>query len=223
MKKRHLLWIITPLCVTDVSAYEGSTRLFSEQDLQKSFNTLRVMKNDIFARHGYKFNDPEWQLYYDRQEWYKEAANNDAIKLNDIEQKNITLLNEALENIKEQQKTIAALLAQWKKTDIRQLEKELKIAFDNDYAKQYFQQLLQKIELNAVEKTGFSQITVDNGEEKIQYQAKIQDNQLILGFNRSLSELDDPTKTSELYEWATYWFFKLDNGKLVLIKTEVAG
>lgn len=59
--------------------------------------TLRLMRNEIWARHGYIFTAPDLQQYFTAQPWYTPGNSNDAIQLSDIEQLNVDLIK-AMEN-----------------------------------------------------------------------------------------------------------------------------
>lgn len=53
---------------------------------------LRLMRNEILARHGYRFQSKDLQTHFGRQAWYKPGNNNAAIKLSIIEQMNVQLI-----------------------------------------------------------------------------------------------------------------------------------
>ena len=57
-----------------------------------SKNELRLMRNEILARHGWNFQSKDLQDYFGRQSWYQPGTDNDAIKLSVIEQLNIQLI-----------------------------------------------------------------------------------------------------------------------------------
>ncbi len=57
-------------------------------------STLRIMRNTILARHGYRFQSSDLQTYFGRQDWYM-PQNNDAIKLSFVEQLNIEMIKAA--------------------------------------------------------------------------------------------------------------------------------
>ena len=57
-----------------------------------SKNELRLMRNEILARHGWKFQSKDLQEHFGKQSWYKPVANNNTIKLNIIEQTNVQLI-----------------------------------------------------------------------------------------------------------------------------------
>ena len=53
---------------------------------------LRILRNEIMARHGYRFQSKDLQEYFGNQSWYKPGRNNNAIKLSVIEQINMQLI-----------------------------------------------------------------------------------------------------------------------------------
>lgn len=57
---------------------------------------LKITRNEIFARHGRRFNDQELQEYFKRQQWYvpQIAANDfDTSCLNEVEKYNVNLIS----------------------------------------------------------------------------------------------------------------------------------
>ena len=68
----------------------SSERLLTDADLAGlSADELRLMRNEIFARHGHVFNDPALRAYFSAQSWYRPANGNDAVQLSAIEQANV--------------------------------------------------------------------------------------------------------------------------------------
>lgn len=53
---------------------------------------LRLLRNDIMARHGYTFQSADLREHFTQQPWYKPAANNAGIRLSPIEQLNVELI-----------------------------------------------------------------------------------------------------------------------------------
>ena len=55
---------------------------------------LRLMRNEILARHGWKFQSKDLKEYFGNQAWYRPAASNDEVypKLSLIERLNIELI-----------------------------------------------------------------------------------------------------------------------------------
>lgn len=58
----------------------------------KSLEELVLLRNEIFARNGYKFENLAFQEYFSNQHWYRAINANDIIQLSDIEQKNVALI-----------------------------------------------------------------------------------------------------------------------------------
>ncbi len=53
---------------------------------------LRILREEFYARHGKKFDEPGIRDYFNWRDWYKPVKNQKAIKLNAVEQKNVDLL-----------------------------------------------------------------------------------------------------------------------------------
>lgn len=94
----------TPNQITDLSQPAGdypetSIRQLTCADIaDKSQQELRLMRNEIFARYGYRFNDSELQNYFERQSWYKpitiDATNLYDHQFTPIEQYNIKFIQQ---------------------------------------------------------------------------------------------------------------------------------
>ena len=73
---------------------------------------LRLMRNEILARHGWKFQSKDLQDYFASQPWYKPVADNNSIHLSVIEMTNIQLIKseeaEADENRVRYENAVAA-------------------------------------------------------------------------------------------------------------------
>ena len=77
---------------------EGSTRLLTAADLEGlELFDLKVMRNEIFARHGYIFKTKEMIQYFNQQEWYTPMYPDVSSKLSNIENKNVAFIK-AFEN-----------------------------------------------------------------------------------------------------------------------------
>lgn len=53
---------------------------------------LRILREEFYARHGKKFDEPGIRDYFNWRDWYKPVKNQKGIKLNPIEEKNVDLL-----------------------------------------------------------------------------------------------------------------------------------
>lgn len=71
-----------------------SSRLLTEEDIKGfSKSDLRIMRNEIFARHGYIFQDPMLQEHFSRMSWYTpQQADISQITLSSVEQYNVLFI-----------------------------------------------------------------------------------------------------------------------------------
>ena len=74
--------------------YASTTLLNDHQFRFFDKSTLRIMRNAILARHGYRFQSKDLQEYFANEPWYKPAASNDGIRLSFIEQINVELIKQ---------------------------------------------------------------------------------------------------------------------------------
>lgn len=69
------------------------TRLLSISDLSGlSKQDLKIMRNEIFARHGYIFKTPDMKSYFATQSWYHAQYDDVTSMLSNIEQRNVALV-----------------------------------------------------------------------------------------------------------------------------------
>ena len=71
----------------------ASTANLTEKDLKNLRKLdLQILRNTIFARHGYTFKKKNYRQFFNPVEWYVPVTNNIDGQLTDIEKKNIKLL-----------------------------------------------------------------------------------------------------------------------------------
>jgi L,D-peptidoglycan transpeptidase YkuD (ErfK/YbiS/YcfS/YnhG family) len=74
---------------------EASTRRLTHDDLLSlSKWQLKIMKNEIFARHGYIFKSAVMKNYFQAKPWYRQQFHNVYHLLTSIERKNIKLIKQ---------------------------------------------------------------------------------------------------------------------------------
>ena len=72
---------------------QASERLLSVSDLQGlSKSDLKIMRNEIFARHGYIFQTQAMKSYFQQQSWYMPKYSNVTSMLTSVEMKNVELI-----------------------------------------------------------------------------------------------------------------------------------
>lgn len=77
--------------------FEFASKILLDNACLKSYkkSTLRLMRNEILARHGYVFEDEDLNEYFRKQPWYKPAQSNEGIELSFIEKLNVGLIENA--------------------------------------------------------------------------------------------------------------------------------
>jgi hypothetical protein len=72
---------------------ESSQRLLTADDVNNLYkDELRLMRNEIYARHGYSFKLRDMRELFDNQDWYMPIATDVRKKLTPVELKNETLI-----------------------------------------------------------------------------------------------------------------------------------
>ena len=72
---------------------QTSVAVLKEEDVSNMKPAdLRIMRNEIYARHGYSFTAAEMQRYFDQQDWYMPISTDVAPDLTKVELKNVALI-----------------------------------------------------------------------------------------------------------------------------------
>lgn len=75
---------------------DASRRLLTPDELARySVSDLRLMRNEIFARHGYVFKEAALAEYFGRQPWYTPEYDDVSGFLSDIEKQNVERIKQA--------------------------------------------------------------------------------------------------------------------------------
>ena len=88
---------------TDTGFYpESSARLLTHEDVENlTVDELGIMRNEIYARHGYSFKDKDMRKRFDTTTWYVPMGIDIRDKLTDIEVQNIDLIYQYEEYLEE--------------------------------------------------------------------------------------------------------------------------
>ncbi len=82
---------------TDYVFHDSNVKLLTEEDLEGlSAEECKIARNEIYARHGRKFNDQNLQAYFNARAWYEGTVEPDDFKesvLSDIENANKDLID----------------------------------------------------------------------------------------------------------------------------------
>lgn len=71
----------------------ASTNILNEEEVANMVKSeLRLMRNEIYARHGYAFKMKDMRTHFDNQEWYMPMHTDIRNTLTEIEKKNVDLI-----------------------------------------------------------------------------------------------------------------------------------
>ncbi|PLW92209.1 MAG: hypothetical protein C0592_11935 [Marinilabiliales bacterium] len=89
--------------------------ILTENDLKdKDANELLIMRNEIFARHGYKFKNNFLAHYFAQFDWYKPQYDNIDDKLSEADKSNLELVIEAENKLIGKDLTFESLVAKFR-------------------------------------------------------------------------------------------------------------
>lgn len=215
-----------------------------EQINKLSFDEIRFLTNDLYARKGFVFKNSNIDYYYSEKSWYKPVSNNDKIVFNAVESQNIKLFQSRAAILKADREKLLVALKAFKQLVLNEDHQTLKIkhnyitgkdsknnkvdGYDEDQFGK-FKQLLLKLDfddINWIKNTGFYKLSIDNVNSTINYQIKIVDNEIYLtyDFDSGSEEINDDIYPSEHFvEFTYFWGFKWVNGEVKFENHVVAG
>lgn len=92
----------------EVNKYNTSTDLLTKDDVANMKKPdIIVLRNSIFARHGYAFKKEALWAYFSNMDWYIPVSTDVTADLNEIEKKNIEMLMRYEKNAKDYYYTFA--------------------------------------------------------------------------------------------------------------------
>lgn len=97
-----LLAVFSGNAQNTINCSKCSSELIDESKLKnEDIFSLKLLKNEIYARKGYVFSNPEYSNVFSKYNWYKPVSDNSNIVYTDIETKNIAILNQRINKISE--------------------------------------------------------------------------------------------------------------------------
>jgi hypothetical protein len=86
----------------DISNYNASTQVLTSAEVSNlKKGDLFIIRNAIYARHGYSFKNQQLRVYFDKQPWYIPVSTDVKAEFTEIEKRNIELLLRYEKNAKE--------------------------------------------------------------------------------------------------------------------------
>lgn len=226
---------------------ECDKKTYTYKDISHlSLLELKIFRNEIFARHQYVFKNERLTDYFlENYAWYKPDYNSkNSIQLSAIEKQNINLFlkyeneKEAFKvSIVEELKDIKRTLISHDTININSLINRVEKEQQKEYyteIKNELKDILSAINVNEIHwynEKGLFKVTTDDGYFISEKAIEINGDTIILSFAYSgYSELlnDDTafkfgSDFDSTNEYASWYTFKIIDGKLVLIEHQAAG
>lgn len=77
----------------DAGKFNASIQLLRSEDVENMYRRdLEVLRNSIYARHGYIFKDKQMRFFFDRVDWYMPVSADVSGQLTEVEKQNIALI-----------------------------------------------------------------------------------------------------------------------------------
>jgi len=215
------------------------TQLIKAADVKDlNADKIRLLKNEIYARNGYEFDNYRFQEYFDSKSWYKSIQDNKKVVLNDIEKKNIAFLKEAEKILEDQKKEMIVQLKNFKTLVNENKTDALKATYnfiyeqsENNYEQKLLKEVFSKINLDDIhyyKNKGTHKVNVDNGFVQIVYMIYIENDEITISYNymthsEIIEGFDVYTDYQSESEYSYNWQFKFSKNKLNYIRLAVAG
>lgn len=216
-----------------------STQFIKKEQVKNlSIDEIRFLTNEMYARHGYQFENVRFQNFFEEKPWYKSKNDNKNIVLNEIEKKNVKLFQEITEELKNGRKELANQFKIFKNLILSDQKDELGTKFGFYYDRETgdneaksLKEVLKKINLddiNYYKNEGLNSTMTDNGFVKIVYEVAIENENVNLYYNymahsKIIKDFDAFTDYDSENEYMYNWQFEFKNNKLKFIRLMIAG
>lgn len=189
MKKIYLLILLFSSQLTQAQLKDCSlcaTQTYTAEDIaQNSLGEIKILRNEIFARHGYRFKNARLEEYFSNFYWYDAKTDSaSGINLNSVEEANINLFRNREAVIKSEREAIIAALTEVKRAINNHDDELIKLYFNDNVEEAYYSvyvetldKIFDKIDLNDVNwhhHLGAYSVVVDNGFQVESFSVRIE-------------------------------------------------
>ncbi|MEM9869403.1 MAG: YARHG domain-containing protein [Bacteroidota bacterium] len=226
---------------------ECHMKIHSERDISNlTFLELKILRNEIFARHQYVFKDDRLNDYFlDRFDWYKpNHKSENKIELNNFEKANVNLfLTKEREKLALKEaiiKNLKLLKTALVNEDINTINSIINKYFtNNEYGdlsstRKELKEILNKINIDGIHwynESGLFKVTTDDGYFLNETSVKITGNKVVLtyadiGHSELLTDKTAFSFGSNYFsenEYQSSYTFEIQNNELILIEHQAAG
>lgn len=223
-----LLLTLTTTCIAqsikDCSVCTSQV-LQQDQLIDLSSDQIRFLTNDLYARKGYNFSNPDIQEYYHSTNWYSPVGDNTQIIYSDIETQNIKILQERQSQLKKDRENLLRALSELK-TNI--LSNKLDLPLGDMQSKKYMFQTLKQLDMQGInwnKHQGLYAVEVDNGDFVIVYKITIDKNLVTISYAlQGLSAFNEPLyPVAYTMEFTYFWNFIYQDNELKFDRFDIVG
>lgn len=231
MKKITLLLLISFSTLSFSQRLENcsscSKTKIIQSDIEKNkLFEIELLRNEIFAKHGYEFKNERLNEYYSKFSWYKESRNItfQTSNLNSTENHNIQIFKNREAQIKKNRDELISKLKTAKQAlssnDKNKVETLINgIASDNN-AYELLKITLTKFEIeniNWFKGKALYSITVDNGVNTSTQKIEITDNQIIIS-NIPIASSSNLMDSDAAFEYPSTYYSEDEYSQILIIE-----
>lgn len=201
-------------------------------------NELSLMRNEIYARHGYVFSKEEIQEYFSSQDWYKPVSDNKLVVLSKVEQDNVALIKRIEAQRQGKYNAVKSYFLETKaafsRNDVTYINK-LFSGVKGEYEQDMIDALgeaLSKIDpkdINYYRDKGLFKVIVDNGFVIRVYSLTVDKNEIVVmnsyqAHSEIIDGFDECTTYMSENEYAYWWIFRIkEDNTIMLDSLDIAG
>ncbi len=192
-----------------------SERLNSSKLSKVCDDELKWMRNEIYARKGYKFSSKEIQAHFENYSWYKPVGNNNQVKLSKTEQDNVTILKAEEERRDKRAKAIKSYFGELKKGV---LSNNSSYALLEGSQRALLIDILNRIQIDEMTfcgQRGLYQVSIDNGLTVGNYYLKVINQDIMLGYRNDDSLFLNEDEEIETGGFGYWWEFDIDDNNTI--------
>lgn len=214
----------------------SDVKIGSEQLKGLSYDEVKLLKNEIFARNGYVFETERFDEYFSSMDWYDPIGDNDKVVFNETEKENISILAKRERELKQQRSSLIAQLNQLHQIvlsgDSSQLASQFNCKDGSGYGLEIIQETMKKMDPDKIhfyKDNGLIRVSVDDGYKVVVYSITIEGTRILVENNiQSHSRIMEEFGVfsdyrSEMEESYYAWEFEFKDGKLSYVRELAAG
>lgn len=221
-----------------ITCSECAERIIETSEIETlSLDEINLLKNEIYARNGYRFESSRLDEYFSSQPWYTEANSNDDVVLNKTEKANVSMLSKREKTLEKERTSLLEQLDELKdivlKNDTTSLRK--KFDWEPDFSSESVKwmaptfELVQPKSIHFYKHQGKYEVAIDDGYKIVYHSITVDGSRVMINQNTAthseiIPDFDEYTDyRSEMEETYMGWEFEFKDGNLRFVRELFAG